>query len=302
MKARALMTASMLVLPWGSLAMADPENRTPGEAAEQLFTHVLSGEGDFRTALAEAEKAGVGKQALIEAKIFHQLARDNVDVLPALLPDLEMLLEEWNFDESELFRTQAQLFSMRAAMRALQARNREETDTFEIQVKESFWQDPEFSRSIGVDRWVAEYHQADRMSKITVPMNLEIAVSSGGMTTLGNLVKDWKAILLDFWATWCGPCIQLMPETLKRAETLKPKGILVAGMNTESVEKAEAFRRERKISHTWLVEPSDRPLSRLLLIDSIPRIVLVGREGQVLFNGHPMDGKLEIALAQLDAD
>ena len=302
MKARALMTASMLVLPWGSHAMADPETKTPGEAADQLFTHVLSGEGHFRTALAEAEKAGVGKQVLIEAEIFHRLARNNVEALPTLLPDLELLLEEWNFEESELFRTRAQLLSMRAAIRAQQARSREEMDTFEIEVKESFWQDPEFSRSIGVDRWVAEYHQADRMSKITVPMNLEIAVSRGGMTTLGNLVKDWKAILLDFWATWCGPCIQLMPETLKRAETLKSKGILVAGMNTESVEKAEAFRRERKISHTWLIEPSDRPLSRLLLIDSIPRMVLVGREGQVLFNGHPMDGKLEIALAQLEAD
>ena len=49
MKTRALITASMLVLPWGSPAMADPETKTPGEAADQLFTHVLSGEGHFRT-------------------------------------------------------------------------------------------------------------------------------------------------------------------------------------------------------------------------------------------------------------
>ena len=137
------------------------------------------------------------------------------------------------------------------------------------------------------------------MANLKVPMDLEIQTSAGKKTTLGDLAKGKKGVLLDFWASWCGPCMSLMPELEKKAKKLGPKGILVAGMNTENAGKAESVRKKRKITFSWLVEPDGRPLSQMLKIKSIPRMILVTPDGKVLFNGHPMDDELISSLADL---
>jgi len=137
------------------------------------------------------------------------------------------------------------------------------------------------------------------MANLKVPMDLQIQTSTGEKTTLGDLAKGKKGVLLDFWASWCGPCMNLMPELQKKAKKLGSKGILVAGMNTENAGKAESVRKKRKIGFTWLVEPEGRPLSQMLKINSIPRMILVTPDGKVLFNGHPMDDELISSLADL---
>ena len=137
------------------------------------------------------------------------------------------------------------------------------------------------------------------MANLKVPMDLEIQTSAGEKTTLGDLAMGKKGVLLDFWASWCGPCMNLMPELEKKAKKLGSKGILVAGMNTENAGKAESVRKKRKITFSWLVEPEGRPLSQMLKINSIPRMILVAPDGKVLFNGHPMDDELISILADL---
>ncbi len=141
-----------------------------------------------------------------------------------------------------------------------------------------------------------------RMADLRLPMDMEIATSGGEKTTLGKLVKGKNGVLLDFWASWCGPCMALMPTLQKKAKRYGSRGIVVAGMNTENAAKAEGVRKQRGINFTWLVEPRGRPLSQMLKINSIPRMVLLNAEGSVLFNGHPMDDELTAALAKLSGN
>lgn len=95
-----------------------------------------------------------------------------------------------------------------------------------------------------------------------------------------------------------------MPELRTKGESLPGQGIVVAGMNTDAddpVGKAKKARSEHKMElMPWLLEPEDRPLSQLLMINSIPRMILVAPDGTVLYNGHPMDPSLKTALAKLD--
>jgi hypothetical protein len=98
--------------------------------------------------------------------------------------------------------------------------------------------------------------------------------------------------------------MQLMPELKKKAEQLSKHGIVVAGINKDD-EKAEAVaekvRNEQEIEFPWLIEPADRPFTKMLEIDSIPRMILVGPDGKVLYNGHPQDPGLWSALQKIDA-
>ena len=138
------------------------------------------------------------------------------------------------------------------------------------------------------------------MANIVCPMDQKLSSSQGKEITLSELVKGKKAILLDFWASWCGPCMQSMPALIEKSKILPPLGIVVAGMNTEGDKaKAEEIRVNKNIDFPWLVEPENGPFSALLGIDSIPRVILVSAEGNILYNGHPSDEALHLALEKL---
>ncbi len=136
----------------------------------------------------------------------------------------------------------------------------------------------------------------------TVDMNTPLKTSQGQPTTLAGVLGDNRALLLDFWASRCGPCIRLMPALKAKHEKLAAHGIAVAGINTENDPSvAEEVREALKLpAGDWLVEPSSEPFSKPLGIDSIPRMILLDSSGRVLYNGHPNDPALQKALQEID--
>ncbi|MCH2174362.1 MAG: TlpA family protein disulfide reductase [Lentisphaeria bacterium] len=141
----------------------------------------------------------------------------------------------------------------------------------------------------------------ERLDKLQVPMNVTIQSSEGEETTLAELVKGKKAILIDFWASWCKPCMQIMPNLKQIEKKLAPQGIVTIGMNIEEIEVAAAVKKYMQIEFGWYVEPKGDPFTDLLDIKSYPRILLVSPEGKVLYNDHPMKPALNTAIAKLGA-
>lgn len=145
-----------------------------------------------------------------------------------------------------------------------------------------------------------------------VPMERELMYTFGDQkTTLAELVKDKKAVLLDFWATWCGPCMKLMPSLLEKSSKLYPQGVNVIAVNVDDRDLAEKVRESlaQKIKNPlgeekdkfpqWLVETGSDGYSRQLNIDTLPRMVLLSQSGEVLFNGYPTDARLQEELKKL---
>jgi len=58
-------------------------------------------------------------------------------------------------------------------------------------------------------------------------------------------------------------------------------------------------RKKLDMRMPWLVEPADHVYSKLFKVNSIPRMVLIDKNEEILFNGHPMDDKLNAALQEL---
>lgn len=153
---------------------------------------------------------------------------------------------------------------------------------------------------------VKDAETSKKMAQVLVPMEQVIPLSSGGNTTLAKMVAGKKAVLLDFWASWCGPCMQRMPALKHKYEKLTPQGVVVAGMNTDEENPATVAEQVRKdkamdAAMIWLLEPA-RIFSEKLNIDSIPRMVLVSPEGKVLYNGDPDEPGLAAALKSVGAE
>lgn len=124
--------------------------------------------------------------------------------------------------------------------------------------------------------------------------------SGDGSISLEELIKDKKAVLLDFYTTWCGPCKQLMPELKKTSDKLAPQGVSVVGVNVDrNLAGAEGIKKQNGINFPWLVEGADETHSKHFKVDSYPRTVLLSQDGEVLFNGHPQDPSLKTALSKL---
>lgn len=94
-----------------------------------------------------------------------------------------------------------------------------------------------------------------------------------------------KVLLVDFWATWCPPCVKEMPEMHAMYEQYHKQGFEILSLAVdESPEKIAGFRKKLPMpwSHVLLTGGRSHPLARALMVSTIPRAFLVGRDGTII--------------------
>ena len=109
-----------------------------------------------------------------------------------------------------------------------------------------------------------------------------------------------KVVILDFWASWCGPCLQVMPQIDKVAQEFADQGVELFGINLEETpEKIKKAQERLKLSTTILFDRDGRIAERYGAT-SIPQTVIIKRDGTVarLFVGSSsrFDEQLRAAL------
>jgi thiol-disulfide isomerase/thioredoxin len=247
--------------------------------------------------------AGIPRQQIIEAKLVWGLRNQDSEWLGKILPELEVLAENFDRTQSAGLKSADEIRSFIAYAKALQAQAENDDSAFKQQILEAIWLNPGQAQIF--TQIIEKKRIESKMASLKVDLSQVITTHDGGATTLADQLGDKKALLVDFWASWCGPCMQLMPELKKKASELSKHGIVVAGMNKDD-ENAQAITAklhdELSIEFPWLIEPAERPFTKLLEIESIPRMILIAPNGQVLFNGHPQDPALWTALQKVNPE
>jgi thiol-disulfide isomerase/thioredoxin len=298
----ALFFLTVLALLQMTQAQVSAPSAVPQELMQKLFNPSATAE-ELLAATKEAGKAGVPRQQLIEAKLIWGLRKQDAAWLVKMLPEMEVLAANFDSAQSAGIKSADDIRAFIEFTKALDAQSKKDEVGFKKHVLEAMWlspgQSPLFVQTIEKGRREA------KMETMKIDLQLALVTSKGEATTLADQMAGKKAVLLDFWASWCGPCMQLMPELKKKAELLSKQGIVVAGMNKDD-ENAEAVaekvRGEQDIEFPWLIEPVERPFTKMLEIESIPRMILIGPDGKVLFNGHPQDPGLWSALQKIDPE
>ena len=96
-----------------------------------------------------------------------------------------------------------------------------------------------------------------------------------------NDLKGEKFTIVDFWATWCKPCIQAIPKLSEIYGMYKDKGVQVIGINVDSPRnsaKVKPFVKAYKIDYTVLRDPSSEIASDLN-VTSYPTLYIGFRPG-----------------------
>jgi thiol-disulfide isomerase/thioredoxin len=295
---RPLLFTALLCAPLSAQEAAS----SPQEMMQRLFDPQAT-KAQFEETAKKAGMAGIARQQIIEARLVWGLRNQDAAWLEKMLPELEVLAGNFDATQSSGFKTADEIRSFIAYTKAIIAQNKKDDGAFKTNILEAIWLNPGqaqiFTQVIEKQRLEA------KMANMKVDLSLVINTHDGEATTLADQLGDKKALLVDFWASWCGPCMQLMPELKKKAELLSKHGIVVAGMNKDD-QNAPAVtakvREEQEITFPWLIEPAERPFTKQLEIESIPRMILIAPGGQVLFNGHPQDPALWVALQKINPD
>jgi len=102
-------------------------------------------------------------------------------------------------------------------------------------------------------------------------------------THLSNL--KGKIVLIEFWATWCGSCIEAMPH-LKQLQQKYPGKLQVITATDETVKRTRQFLTSQP-SNLWFAVDTGEVIHQLFPHQMIPHTVLIGNDGKLIANTSP---------------
>jgi cytochrome c biogenesis protein CcmG/thiol:disulfide interchange protein DsbE len=103
---------------------------------------------------------------------------------------------------------------------------------------------------------------------------------------------EGKFVLIDFWATWCGPCRKAIPELNKFHEEFGDE-LVVIGISDESEEKVKSF--DAPAIEYFSAIDSQKRTKELFKVTGIPHVVIIDPEGIVRWEGFPFLGGHELS-------
>ena len=103
-----------------------------------------------------------------------------------------------------------------------------------------------------------------------------------------------RVYVLEFWATWCPPCVQSIPHMIELADKYKDKAVPFIAISVDnSSEPVKKMVKDKGINY---YVGMDNGLSDKYSVSSIPAAFIIGRNGQIVWQGHLMNQDFETAI------
>ena len=92
-----------------------------------------------------------------------------------------------------------------------------------------------------------------------------------------------RVVMVNFWATWCGPCRQEMPQLDRLYQKYKSSGFVLLGVNVdEDARKASDVAAKLGVTFPVLLD-TDKAVSKLYDLSTMPSTVIIDRDGKVRY-------------------
>lgn len=101
-----------------------------------------------------------------------------------------------------------------------------------------------------------------------------------------------KVVVLEFWATWCGPCVQSIPHLNELAEQFKDRPVVFISVTSENEEVVRNFLKTRTLNASVGIDDYE-VLNKAFHVEGIPHAVIVDQNGHIAAIAHPAKIKPE---------
>jgi thiol-disulfide isomerase/thioredoxin len=106
--------------------------------------------------------------------------------------------------------------------------------------------------------------------------------------------KGKKVYVVEFWATWCAPCLTTIPHLTELQKKYKEKGVVFIGVSDEKASVVKNFVEKMgdKMDYVVAIDDDEKTTAAFMAAfgqTAIPHAFIVDKEGRVAWHGHPMD-------------
>jgi len=290
--------AVIFLLACGPLAPAEEATAaaTSLREAVDLMLSVRDSPEKLDEAITRARALGASEQAALEARFLFHVDRHEDEAIAALAPEFIKRKSGFRLEDSEIFGVEEDWLAVVEYVLAIQALEKDDRDGFKRHITEAFWLSPKQGAAFAphIDRLRLE----EAMKSVRVDFTREHEALDGKRVRLSDIIGERKAVILHFFSPWSRECEESLPDFATTSKALEAADVSVATLVGES---SAAVKEETlallAASNTpppgvWLLDDRTSPLSRTLRIQSAPTMVLVSRDGAVIFHGHPSDQAL----------
>jgi thiol-disulfide isomerase/thioredoxin len=119
-----------------------------------------------------------------------------------------------------------------------------------------------------------------RHGQVAPTFTLERADGKPGHVALAEL--RGQVVVLDFWATWCPPCLAMLPTMHELNAEWSPRGVTFVGVNSDGgiePEALKAFLREHDVPYPVVLDEGE--VNRLYKVRALPQLIVVGKDGTI---------------------
>ena len=129
-------------------------------------------------------------------------------------------------------------------------------------------------------------------------MDFSLASPDGNQIAFSSVVGEGKYVLLDFWASWCTPCMEEVPHLLAAYKKYHDKGFEIFGVSLDT-DKDKWTRTIAAKGMDWIhvsaLTKWECPVRKMYGVNSIPSFFLIGPDGKIVardIEGEELDGIL----------
>lgn len=135
--------------------------------------------------------------------------------------------------------------------------------------------------------WLGRHFHHSTLSMPTIASGQAVAFSLPDISGHERSVQDWtgKVRIVNFWATWCPPCREEIPEFIKAQRRLGPKGLQIIGIAVDRPSRVVQFYKAKKMNYPVLLgeQQGMQLMTRYGDVEGgLPYSIILDRQGRIV--------------------